>query len=97
MNHSFSELFAQLGLPDHPEEIRYFIHSHSPLDPALRIDEAPFWTPAQARLLREELSANADWVQLVDQLSAALREAYTPGEVEGEGEGEGEGDGQQGC
>ncbi|HLO93428.1 MAG TPA: DUF2789 family protein [Burkholderiaceae bacterium] len=76
MNHRFSDLFAQLGLPDHPEEIRHFIWQHSPLDPALRIDEAPFWTPAQARLLREELSANADWAQLVDQLSNALRVAY---------------------
>lgn len=76
MNHRFSELFAQLGLPDHPEEIRHFIWSHSPLDPALRIDEAPFWTPAQSRLLREELAANADWAHVVDQLSAALRQDY---------------------
>lgn len=81
-NHRFADLFAQLGLPNHPEEIRHFIWQHSPLDPALRIDEAPFWTPAQARLLREELSANADWAQLVDQLSNALREAYEPGESE---------------
>ena len=72
MNHRFKDLFAQLGLPDHPEEIRHFIFKHSPLDPALRIDEAPFWTPAQARLLREELSANADWAQLVDQLNNCL-------------------------
>ncbi|MBB2488010.1 DUF2789 domain-containing protein [Mitsuaria sp. WAJ17] len=77
-NHRFTDLFAQLGLPDHPEEIRHFIWQNSPLDPALRIDEAPFWTPAQARLLREELSANADWAQLVDQLSNALRVAYVP-------------------
>lgn len=84
MNHRFKDLFAQLGLPDHPEEIRHFIFRHSPLDPALRIDEAPFWTEAQARLLREELSANADWAQLVDQLNNALREAYTPGEGEAE-------------
>lgn len=82
MNHSFSELFAQLGLPDHPEEIRHFIWKHSPLDPDLRIDEAPFWTPAQAGLLREELAANADWAQLVDQLNAALRQAYVQGQPE---------------
>ncbi|MGM9512911.1 DUF2789 family protein [Roseateles sp. DB2] len=82
MNHRFSDLFAQLGLPDHPEEIRHFIWQHSPLDPTLRIDEAPFWTPSQARLLREELSANADWAQLVDQLSNALRQEYVPGDTE---------------
>ncbi len=80
MNHSFSELFAQLGLPNHPEEIRHFIWQHSPLDPQLRIEEAPFWTPAQACLLREELAANADWAQLVDQLNAALRTAYVRGQ-----------------
>lgn len=74
MNHCFSELFAQLGLPDHPEGIRHFLWRHSPLDPMLRVDEAPFWTPSQACLLREELAANADWAQLVDQLSAALRD-----------------------
>lgn len=82
MTPRFSDLFAQLGLPDHPEEIRHFIFRHSPLDPALRIDEAPFWTPAQARLLREELSANADWTQVVEQLNAALRLAYVPGDSE---------------
>jgi hypothetical protein len=82
MNHRFSELFAQLGLPDHPEEIRHFLWQHSPLDPALRLDEAPFWTPAQAQLLREELAANADWAQLVDQLNTALRTAHLPGDAE---------------
>ena len=82
MNHRFSALYAQLGLPDHPEEIRHFLWQHSPIDPALRLDEAPFWTPAQAQLLREELAANADWAQLVDQLNTALRTAHLPGDGE---------------
>ena len=35
--------------------------------------DAPFWTPAQATLLREELLEDADWAEVIDQLNAALR------------------------
>ena len=69
----FSALFAQLGLPDDPAGIAGFIREHSPLDPAIRLEEAPCWTPAQASLLREELLEDADWAEVVDQLNAALR------------------------
>jgi hypothetical protein len=71
--HRFSALFAQLGLPQEPDAIRDFITAHSPLDPAVRLEDAPFWTPAQAALLREELLGDADWAEVVDQLNAALR------------------------
>ena len=72
-HHRFSELFAQLGLPATPEDIAAFIAVHRPLPGQLRLEDAPFWTPAQARLLREELAEDADWAELVDQLNAALR------------------------
>jgi len=39
----------------------------------VKIADAPFWTPAQAAFLREKLNEDADWAELVDQLSAALR------------------------
>lgn len=71
--HRFSALFAQLGLPQTPDEIRDFVTRHAPLDPSVRLEDAPFWTPAQAALLQEELSVDADWAEVVDQLNAALR------------------------
>ena len=71
--HHFSNLFAQLGLPDSPEQIKVFIQTHSPLSPDIRLEDASFWTPSQAALLREEIIEDADWAEVVDQLNAALR------------------------
>lgn len=71
-NHQFSELFAQLGLPATESDIRAFIEAHRPLPAALPLSEAPFWTPAQAELLRQQLREDADWAELVDQLNLAL-------------------------
>ena len=71
--HPFSDLFAQLGLADDPASIRRFIADHAPLADGLRLEEAPFWSPAQAQLLREERIEDADWAIVVDQLNLALR------------------------
>lgn len=72
--HHFSDLFAQLGLPNDNLAIQHFIASHFPLSPDFRLPEAPFWTPAQAAFLREAILQDSDWVEMVDQLSVALRE-----------------------
>jgi Protein of unknown function (DUF2789) len=72
--HHFSDLFAQLGLPNDEYAIQRFIASHAPLSPDFRLPEAPFWTPAQAAFLREAILQDSDWVEMVDQLSVALRE-----------------------
>lgn len=71
--HRFSELFAQLGLPADELAIRDFIATHSPLPGDVLLADAPFWTPAQSALLREELLEDADWAETVDQLNLALR------------------------
>lgn len=71
--HRFSELFAQLGLPMDEAGIRGFLSTHSPLAPQVLLADAPFWTPAQAALLREELQEDGDWAEVVDRLNAALR------------------------
>lgn len=71
--HRFSELFAQLGLPADDAGIASFLAAHAPLAPAVPLAQAPFWTPAQASLLSEELQEDADWAEVVDQLDAALR------------------------
>ncbi len=70
--HPFSELFAQLGLADDEASIRNFIATHAPLPEAMRLEEAPFWTPAQAQLLREERLEDADWIVVIDQLNVAM-------------------------
>lgn len=72
-NHAFADLFAQLGLPNDNASIRRFIDTHRPLPAATELADAPFWNPAQAAFLREELREDADWAELVDQLNAALR------------------------
>lgn len=73
--HPFHELFEQLGLPADAASIRAFLTTHAPLPADMRVDEAPFWTPAQASLLREERAEDADWAEVVDQLNDAL---HTP-------------------
>jgi len=71
--HRFSELFSQLGLPTDATGIWEFLKSHSPLAGDVLLADAPFWTPAQASLLREELLEDADWAEVVDQLNIVLR------------------------
>lgn len=71
--HRFSELFSQLGLPAGMDDIREFIARHSPLAPNIRLEDAPFWTDAQAAFLRDEILDDADWAEVIDQLSGALR------------------------
>ncbi|WP_027477840.1 DUF2789 domain-containing protein [Curvibacter gracilis] len=71
--HRFSELFKQLGLPSDIESIKIFLRVHSPLASEVALENAPFWSPAQSALLRDELMRDADWAEVVDQLNAALR------------------------
>lgn len=72
----FHDLFAQLGLPNTPEAIASFLRKHSPLPNDILLADAPFWDTAQAQFIREKKQQDApEWVQLIDQLSEALREA----------------------
>ena len=73
--HSFSDLFSQLGLPSDDAGIAAFLRAHAPLAADIPLAEAPFWTPAQAALLKEELVEDADWAEVVDRLNASLRSA----------------------
>lgn len=69
--HAFSELFAQLGLPNSDAFIRQFCAGHS-LESNVRLHDAEFWTPAQAQFLRDAWSQDADWAEVIDQLNASL-------------------------
>ena len=72
--HHFSDLFAQLGLPNDDDAIQSFIASHFPLSSDYRLPDAPFWSPTQAAFLREAILQDSDWVVMIDQLSVSLRE-----------------------
>jgi Protein of unknown function (DUF2789) len=71
--HGFTELFAQLGLPNDASSIRKFIQTHSPLNSSIRLEDAQFWNTAQAALLQEELQGDSDWAEVIDRLNLALR------------------------
>lgn len=70
--HTINNLFAQLGLPNSDAEIETFIQTHSHLAGYISLAEAPYWTPAQAAFLREEILKDADWAEVIDQLNARL-------------------------
>lgn len=70
--HHFSDLFAQLGLPNDAHSIAHFLSVHASMADCTRLPDALYWTPSQAAFLRESLSQDSDWAGLVDQLSKAL-------------------------
>jgi hypothetical protein len=61
-----------LGLASDETSIRTFIAAHAPIPDGVRLEDAGFWSPAQAQLLREERVDDADWAMVVDQLNVAL-------------------------
>lgn len=71
--HSMGNLFAQLGLPSDEAAIEGFIAAHGHLAQGVPLASAPFWSPAQARFLREEILEDADWAEVIDQLNVRLR------------------------
>jgi len=73
-NHSLNALFAQLGLPHEQVDIKAFVDAHRPLGGELSLADAPFWTEAQSRFLREEIVVDADWAEVIDQLNLMLHE-----------------------
>lgn len=81
-HHDLPALFAQLGLPDGPDEIRRFIRQHRPLPQTLNLSEAPFWNASQVAFLREQWHQDdGDWCGQIDQLNALLREHPDPAEL----------------
>ncbi|MFO1389147.1 DUF2789 domain-containing protein [Cellvibrio sp.] len=70
--HDMVNLFQQLGLPSTEDDIQDFIEQH-PLDAETNIFDASFWTPNQAKFLREQIKADADWAVVIDTLNNCLR------------------------
>lgn len=74
--HDFTNLFAQLGLANDPESIQQFLRAHSPIPAEIRLEDARFWTPAQAAFLKEDIANDGDWAVVADRLSAVMRRAH---------------------
>lgn len=74
--HNMSNLFAQLGQPNDDAAIARFIDSHRPLESALQLHEAAFWTPSQAAFLRESILQDADWAEVIDELNVELHASH---------------------
>ncbi|MFZ4286821.1 DUF2789 domain-containing protein [Variovorax sp. HJSM1_2] len=70
---NMTNLFQQLGLPSKPAEIAQFVAQHRPLADDVKLADAPFWSAGQAQFLREQIQVDADWAEVVDQLSVMLR------------------------
>ena len=71
--HDLKALFAQFGLPNGDAEIAEFIDQHRPLDPGVKLEDAPFWSGTQKRFLAAAIEEDAEWAEAVDQLNALLR------------------------
>jgi hypothetical protein len=66
-------LFQQLGLDERKQAIAEFIRTHQ-LPAEVAITSAPCWTVAQRQFLSEQLSADASWAIVIDQLNQSLHE-----------------------
>ncbi|QHF50361.1 DUF2789 family protein [Pseudomonas sp. S49] len=64
-------LFDQLGLPSEGTAIDDFIEAH-PLAPETKLIGADFWSPQQAQLLKEWLTADGEEAVMVDELNVRL-------------------------
>jgi len=64
-------LFDQLGLPSEGTAIDDFIEAH-PLAPETKLIDADFWSPQQAQLLKEWLTADGEEAVMVDELNVRL-------------------------
>jgi len=71
--HGLSDLFDQLGLASSDVDIAAFIVEHRPLHPEIILSEAPFWSLTQAKFLREQIKADADWAVTIDKFDTSLR------------------------
>jgi len=72
-SHDMTSLFDQLGLPSDEENIQKFIEEHRLLADTTLFD-ADFWTDSQAKFLRDQIKADADWAVIIDTLDTSLRQ-----------------------
>ena len=68
---TLATLFEQLGLDSDDASIDAFAAAH-PLPDNVKLIDADFWTPQQARFLKEELREDGEWAPVVDELNVLL-------------------------
>ena len=71
--HTMNTLFEQLGLPSSDAQIDQFINTRKLFSAKVNLEDATFWTDAQAAFLKEALQADSDWSEIVDELNTRLR------------------------
>ena len=71
--HTLNGLFAQLGLPNGDADIANFVEQHKPVSNSKALHQLDIFSAAQKTFLREALSADADWAEVIDTLSSLLR------------------------
>jgi Protein of unknown function (DUF2789) len=71
-SHDLKSLFLQLGRPNDDAEIARFIETNSPLAGNVLLHEASFWTRSQADFLREAITDDSEWAEIVDVLNSKL-------------------------
>ena len=69
--HDLASLFSQLGLANDEHSINRFIESHQ-LAAGMALSDAPFWSTAQAELLQQALTDDAEWAEAADILATLL-------------------------
>ena len=74
--HTLNTLFAQLGLPNSDDAIARFITTHGLFTQEVPLHQASFWSDAQADFLREAISSDSDWAEVVDELNIRLRSTH---------------------
>jgi hypothetical protein len=71
-SHTMQALFAQLGLPNSDIAMDNFMqNNHLPAE--IPLERAAFWSAGQAQFIREAITQDADWAEVVDHLDAQLR------------------------
>jgi len=71
-SHTMQTLFAQLGLPNSDIAMDNFMqNNHLPAE--IPLERAAFWSAGQAQFIREAITQDADWAEVVDHLDAQLR------------------------
>ena len=68
---TLATLFEQLGLDSDDASIDAFAEKNQ-LPDNVKLIDADFWTPQQARFLKEELREDAEWAPIVDELNVLL-------------------------
>lgn len=71
-HYSIPNLFDQLGLPSNEEAISRFVSQHK-LPADQKLEDATFWTDAQASFLKQAINEDSDWIEVVDALNLELR------------------------